>query len=387
MKMKNNQDHKDHLCRKDFLVKSGHTLCLFTLGNSILIECVKDPLFSKSNEDKFKHLASHWKRLNKKTVQCYLCPNECVIEDGERGACRVRENIDGKLYSLVFSRIAAIHTDPIEKKPLNHFLPGSKTLSVATAGCNLSCKFCQNWQLSQSKPEDLNATRITPIALLRRAKSSRTPVIAFTYNEPTVQYEYIIETSRKAREMGLRSVIISNGYIKPDASKELMTHLDGVKIDLKAFNEKFYNNICGGNIYDVLKNLETVYASGNWLEIVTLVIPTLNDSPKEIREMARWVKQNLSPYVPMHFTRFHSMYLIRNLPPTPIKTLERCREIAKSEGIKYAYIGNVPGHKWENTYCHNCNKRIISRSGFLSVKNHIKKGRCPYCKVKIPGIW
>ncbi|MDY6933265.1 MAG: AmmeMemoRadiSam system radical SAM enzyme [Spirochaetota bacterium] len=378
----------NEISRKELLSRGCNTLCSLIIGGSILYSYKGDPLFSLSrDEGGFKRIASHWKAINKDRVLCQLCPNECLLDVGERGVCRVRENINGKLYSLVYSRIAAIHMDPIEKKPLNHFLPGSMALSLATAGCNLSCKFCQNWQLSQSKPEDLDAIRIIPKDIVKRAKSLKSNVIAFTYNEPTVQFEYITETSNITKGMGIKSVIISNGYIKPKASRELLKNLDGVKIDLKAFNSKFYRDICGGHLTDVLKNLETVRSSGKWLETVTLVIPNQNDSPKDIRNMARWVKSNISQDVPMHFTRFHSMYLLKNLPPTPVKTLERCRGIAKSEGIRYAYIGNVPGHKWENTYCHNCDKMIIKRSGFFSITNNIKNGRCPYCKTIIPGVW
>lgn len=375
----------NHMSRRRFLRASGQALCMLALGSGILPSC-RDALFSLSDDDYFIKQAKHWKRV-KGAVQCTLCPNECIIEEGERGICRVRQNIRGKLYSMVYSRIAAMHVDPIEKKPLYHFLPGSMAFSVATAGCNLSCKFCQNWQLSQSKPEELDAMHMTPSDLSKRSRSTGSRVIAYTYNEPTVQYEFILDASAIAREKGIRSVIISNGYIQKKASQELIKNLDGIKIDLKAFTEKFYRDICGGDLKSVLSNLETVFASGRWLEIVVLVIPTLNDAPAEIREMARWVKRNLSPDIPMHFTRFHSMYLIRNLPPTPVSTLERCRTIAKEEGIRYPYIGNVMGHRWENTFCHSCNRLLIKRSGFFHVDNAIRKGRCPSCKTKIPGVW
>lgn len=375
----------DHMSRRRFLRASGQALCMLALGNGGLFSC-RDALFSASDDDYFIKPAKHWKRV-KGAIQCKLCPNECIIEEGQRGICRVRKNIRGALYSMVYSRIAAMHVDPIEKKPLYHFLPGSMAFSIATAGCNLSCKFCQNWQLSQSKPEDLDAIHITPSELSSRSRSTGSSVIAYTYNEPTVQYEFILDASIIARKKGIRSVIISNGYIQKEASMELIRNLDGIKIDLKAFTEKFYRDICGGELKSVLKNLETVFAAGKWLEIVVLVIPTLNDSPAEIREMARWVKRNLSPDIPMHFTRFHSMYLIRNLPPTPVRTLERCRTIAKEEGIRYPYIGNVMGHRWENTFCHSCNKLLIKRSGFFHVENAIRKGRCPSCKTRIPGVW
>jgi pyruvate formate lyase activating enzyme len=374
------------LNRRAFLKRSGKTFCMLTLGNLILPSCGEESFFSFAKGDYYIKPARHWTKLGDK-IQCTLCPNMCILDEGESGICKVRKNIRGKLYTTVFSRIAAMHVDPVEKKPLYHFLPGSLAFSIATAGCNLSCKFCQNWQLSQSYPDDLDARQISPAELSTKAISSDSKVIAYTYNEPTVQYEYIIASSQIARERGIKPVIISNGYIKERASRELCENLDGIKIDLKAFTEKFYRDICGGDLKSVLNNLEVVHASGKWLEIVVLVIPTLNDSAAEIRKMTRWVRKNLSADVPMHFTRFHSMYLIRNLPPTPVQTLERCRTIARDEGIRYPYVGNVPGHKWENTYCHSCNKLLIKRSGFFHVENYLQNGRCPSCKTSIPGVW
>lgn len=375
------------ITRRELLDKSGRAICLLSLGGLAGFACKEQALFSLSGDEKFIRPAKHWKKIDKNTVRCQLCPNECTLGNKERGACRVRENRDGALYTLVFSRLAAMHVDPIEKKPFFHLLPGSRAFSVATAGCNLSCKFCQNWELSQSRPEDLDATYISPADFAEKARRMSSQVAAFTYNEPTVQYEYILEAADSAKRKGIRTVIISNGYIKPEAGRELVSHLDGIKIDLKAFTQKYYRDICGGNLSDVLKNLEIVKASGKWLEIVVLIIPSLNDSASEITEMSRWIRTNLTGDVPVHFTRFHSTYLMKNLPPTPVATLERCREIARSQGIRYAYVGNVPGHRWENTYCHKCNTEIIRRSGFAYIENSIKNGRCPACGTRIPGVW
>ncbi len=373
--------------RKNFLIGSGCALLSAYTANSIFPDKFYNQLYARNSNEGFKRPASHWKSLNNNAVQCILCPNECTLEDGDRGICKVRVTNAGKLYTLVYSRLVSMHVDPVEKKPMNHFLPGSMAFSVATAGCNLSCKFCQNWQLSQSYPENLRSIKVSPDELAEKAGSSKSEIIAYTYNEPTVQYEYIIDASRIAKRKGIKSIIISNGYINPGASKDLVKNLDGIKIDFKGFTKKFYREICGGELTAVQKNLETVYSSGKWLETVTLVIPGLNDSEKEIKNMARWVKSNLSKNVPMHFSRFHSMYLIKNIPPTPVKTLERCREIAIAEGIRYAYIGNVPGHKWENTYCHKCGKLVIKRSGYCSVKNYLNNENCPHCKITIPGVW
>ena len=344
-------------------------------------------LLARPRDAGFARPALRWKQAGGGAVECILCPNACVLSKGERGVCRARENRGGALHTLVYGRIAAAHVDPVEKKPLFHFLPGSRAFSVATAGCNLSCKFCQNWEISQSKPEDVDAEWMPPGDLAEKAARSGSAMIAFTYNEPTVQYEYIMDASLAARARGIRSAIISNGYINPAAGLELASRLDAVKIDLKAFTDKFYRDVCGGSLAAVLRNLEAVRKSGKWLEIVVLVIPTLNDSPGEIREMSRWVSRNLSPDVPVHFTRFHAMYLIRNLPPTPVATLERCREIARAEGVRYPYVGNVPGHRWENTFCHRCAREVISRSGFFHVESSLKRGTCPHCGALIPGVW
>jgi pyruvate formate lyase activating enzyme len=372
--------------RRKFLRTGGATLCAFAAG-ALLPSCgLLDRLFS-SPGDEFRITARHWERVEGRTVQCRLCPNECIIAPGERGRCRVRENRDGTLQSLVYSRIAAAHVDPIEKKPFNHFLPGSLAYSVATAGCCLSCRFCQNWQISQSRPEEIEAVRITPADLSARARGASAPVIAFTYNEPAVQFEYVLDASREAKSCNLRTAVISSGYINPAPLREMAPHLDAVKIDLKSFSETFYREICGGTLGAVLRTLETLKAAGPWLEIVVLIIPALNDSPGEIRDMARWIKRNLGNDVPVHFTRFHPMYLMRNVPPTPVATLERCREIAAAEGVRYSYVGNVPGHRWENTYCHSCGAVAVRRAGLFSTENLLRGGACPRCGTRIPGVW
>lgn len=371
--------------RRGFLALAGQGICFCALGGLAGAAC--SDTYCQSGRDYYLKPARMWKKIEGGQVKCGLCPNGCVLDDGDRGVCRVRKNVKGSLYTLVYSRIAAAHVDPIEKKPFFHFLPGSTAYSVGTAGCNIACKFCQNWELSQSNPEDLGAERIDASDLSRRARAAGSKVVAFTYNEPTVQFEYVLDAAAAARQRGVRSVIVSNGYIMPAAGRMLAAGLDAVKIDLKAFTEDFYGSVCAGRLKPVLDNLVAVHSTGKWMEIVVLVIPTLNDSPGEIRRMASWVRKNLSPDVPMHFTRFHAMYRIQNLPPTPVSTLERCRTIAKEEGIRYPYVGNVNGHRWENTYCHGCGKMIIRRSGFYHVENGLRGGACPFCKTRIPGVW
>ncbi len=381
-----NKDREKNHTRRNFLKAGGVTLCAFAAG-ALLPSCgVIENLFP-SSEVSYRIPARHWAALQGHIVQCRLCPNECIIAPGERGRCRVRENSGGSLYSLVYSRIATAHVDPVEKKPFNHFLPGAMTYSVGTAGCCLSCRFCQNWQLSQSRPEDLDATEILPRDIAARARGAGAPIIAFTYNEPVIQFEYVADASRSARAAGLRPVVVSSGYINPGPCREIMENLDAVKIDLKSFSETFYRDICGGTLRTVLNTLEAIKASGRWLEIVVLIIPGLNDSTGEIRAMSRWVKESLGRDVPMHFTRFHPMYRLRNIPPTPVRTLERCRETAVAEGVRYAYVGNVPGHRWENTFCHSCGDRVIERAGIFSTRNLLRNGRCPGCGTAIPGVW
>jgi pyruvate formate lyase activating enzyme len=372
------------LSRRDFLMRGCSMLCALSAGG--LASCLDTELFSQTS-DRYLHPASHWRSIGKGNVQCELCPNICSIIPGGTGACRARVNRGGRLYSIVYSRIATAHIDPVEKKPLFHFLPGTRALSVATAGCNLSCRFCQNWQLSQSRPDEVDAERIPPASLVAEARGGNTPTIAFTYNEPTVQFEYVVDTARAARARGIKSVIISNGYIRPAAGREFASALDAIKIDLKAFTQRFYSDVCGGSLREVMANLEIIHGSGRWLEIVVLLIPTLNDSPGEIRAMSRWIRGSLSANVPVHFLRFHPMFRMTNIPVTPVSVLERCHDIARAEGIKYVYLGNVPGHRFENTFCHNCGREIISRSGIFTRQNRLSRGRCPYCGTQIPGVW
>jgi len=378
--------HSSFLNRRQFLRGGCAALCSLSAGVNILCRG-ENLLFCQTGQDYFLKPARHWTRIKNTTVECRLCPNQCILGKGETGLCRARKNIDGSLYSLVYSRIAAMHTDPVEKKPLFHFIPGSSALSIATAGCNFSCRFCQNWQLSQSDPHDVESREIKPQELGVTARKQKIPVIAYTYNEPTVQFEYIMDSSALSRKKGIKSIMISNGYIQKKASLELASQLDAVKIDLKAFSDSFYRNICGGSLTAVLDNLAAVHGSGTWLEIVVLIIPTMNDSPGEIKKMTSWINRNLSPHVPVHFTRFHPMYKIRNLPSTPVSSLERCRSIAVEQGIHYAYVGNVPGHRYENTYCHACGAMIVSRTGYFNIVSNIRSGACPRCGTAIPGRW
>jgi pyruvate formate lyase activating enzyme len=320
-------------------------------------------------------------------IECEICPRACKIADRERGYCGNKENRRGIYYTLIYAQACAVHNDPIEKKPLFHYLPGTNALSIAAAGCNFECKFCQNWQIAQFRPEQVDSYPLTPEQIVKMTKDQGSPTIAYTYSEPVVFYEYMYDTARLGRSQGIGSVMISNGYIKEEPLVELCKYLTAVKVDLKAFTEKFYKETCSGELKPVLDTLERLKKIGIWFEIVVLIVPTLNDSEKEIREMSRWIKERLGNDVPVHFTRFHPMYKIKNLPPTPVSTLERARKIAQEAGIHYVYIGNVPGHEGEHTFCPGCKKIVIKRTGFFILENHVKGGKCSFCNYPIPGVW
>ena len=320
-------------------------------------------------------------------VKCLLCAQGCIIKENEKGRCQARINIDGKLKSLVYGRPIAIHTDPIEKKPFYHFLPGSYAYSLATAGCPLSCQFCQNWEISQATPEAVQAKYISPGEITIAAQSQNVPVIAFTYNEPTVFTEYLTDTARAAKNTNLRCVLVSCGFMNEDPLKEMCEVLDAIKIDLKGFSEDFYRKVCSAELKPVLRSIKQVSKSKVHLEIVNLVVPTLNDSEKMLNGLADWVINEIGPDVPIHFTRFHPDYKLLNLPPTPIETLERAREISMSKGIHYAFVGNVPGHPGNSTYCPKCGRVVIKRTGMFTTEIHLKNGKCEYCSYPISGVW
>ena len=332
--------------------------------------------------------ARYYKKLEDDEIECELCPHRCVIGDCERGICGVRENVEGTYYTLVYGNACSAHIDPIEKKPLFHFLPTTSIFSIATAGCNMRCKFCQNWEISQFRPEQLNQVYdLPPDKLIETIKKNNCTSIAFTYSEPVIFYEYMYDTALLAKENNIHSVMISNGYINPIPMKALCKPLSAVKIDFKAFTDEFYQDICGGTLQPVLDTLVLLKDEGIWFEIVVLIIPTLNDDETEIKDMCKWILKNLGNDIPLHFNRFYPQYTLKNLPPTPISTLNKAYTIARDVGLNYVYIGNNPGNKAENTYCHSCGKLLIGRRGFMVYKNNLKDGCCPYCDTKIPGVW
>lgn len=373
--------------RREFLLDSARAVGCLGLASCPWLESAPLALAATENDARFVREAMYYDKLPGNRVECTLCPRKCRVADVERGWCGVRENRAGKYYTLVFSRVCAAHVDPIEKKPLFHYLPGTSAFSIATAGCNIECKFCQNWEISQFRPEQVGAQYAPPEAIVRTARRYDCPTIAYTYSEPVVFYEYAYETSRVARQAGVGSVMITNGYIEKEPLLKICQLLNGIKIDFKGFTERFYRDACRGELKPVLEVLETLATLKIWLEIVVLIIPTLNDSEAEIRGMSQWIHRNLGDDVPVHFTRFHPMYKIKNLPVTPVRTLERCREIAREAGLHYVYIGNVPGHEGENTYCPRCQRVVIRRIGYTIVENHLQNGRCRFCQQAIAGVW
>ncbi|MHC5076181.1 MAG: AmmeMemoRadiSam system radical SAM enzyme [Planctomycetota bacterium] len=320
-------------------------------------------------------------------VQCELCPKLCVIGPGQSGECRVRINIEGVLRTVVYGRPCSIHVDPIEKKPLFHFLPGTQILSIATVGCNLHCQNCQNWEISQANPEESSAFPFEPQSLVTAAIERGYPSIAYTYTDPIVYYEYTYDSAKLADKEGVRNVLVTAGYINQPPWKKLLQYTDAANIDLKGINNEFYVKVCSGTLKPVQDAMVTAKATGVMVEVTNLIMPTLNDSENDIRKLCKWVAENLGRETPMHFSRFFPRYKMRNLPATPSSTLDRARQIAMAEGLYYVYIGNIRSKEGQNTYCPNCKKLLIERSGYTILQNNLKKGECPGCGQEIYGVW
>jgi len=332
-------------------------------------------------------LSPYFTPLEGGEIRCDLCPRQCRVPKGKRGACRVRENRDGKYYSLVYGAPCAMHLDPIEKKPFFHVLPASQSFSMATAGCNLQCKFCQNWEISQASPEEVYSYDISPELVVKKAKEMGARSIAYTYVEPTIFYEYMLDIGLLARKAGLLNVCHSNGFINPGPLGDLCRVMDAANIDLKGFTETFYRDLCNGELSPVLETLKTLKKEKVHLEITNLVIPSMNDEMSVVKEMCLWINKELGPDTPVHFSRFYPLYKLRSVPPTPVSTLDKVRGAALSAGLEYVYIGNIPGHEAENTFCPKCKKRVIQRTGYMVGETQVKAGKCRYCGKPIPGIW
>ncbi|HHV63133.1 MAG TPA: AmmeMemoRadiSam system radical SAM enzyme [Firmicutes bacterium] len=323
--------------------------------------------------------ARFYERLDD-AIRCLLCPRRCRIKPGAVGVCRTRKNVDGTLYAIGYGEYTSLALDPIEKKPLYHFFPGSMVLSVGTRGCNLLCRFCQNWEISQGDPPTRHIEPGTLVDMARRYAGSMGCIgIAYTYSEPLVWYEFVFDTARLARQAGMKNVVVTNGEINEEPLAELLPYIDAMNIDVKGFTDEFYQKTCGGELEPVLRTVERAHGKCH-IELTNLIIPTLNDSTGEISNLVDWVA-SVGTEIPLHFSRYFPQYKL-DIPPTPVSTLRRAREIARKK-LKYVYIGNVPGGDGNDTYCYNCGQKVIERQGFEVVGYHIEDGKCDNCGVKI----
>ncbi len=370
------------ITRREFIRGASLGLCCLAAPDFCRLVSAEEPHSAKPERE-----VMFYTKLDNLKIQCGICPKKCIVPDGQRGYCGNKENRKGQYYCLAYSHPCQARLDPVEKKPFFHYLPSSRVYSIGTTGCNLNCRYCQNWQLARSTPEQIETIYLPPDMVVQKSVEADASAIAYTYTEPTIFYDYMFESARKGAEKGLGNIMISNGYINPEPLKKLCKHLSAVKIDLKSFSDSFYRTYCDASLEPVLNTLKNLKDIGIWFEIVALIIPALNDSPDEIKQMCAWIDENLGENVPLHFTRFYPAYKMKDIKPTPVETLERCHGIAKKQGLNYVYIGNVANHPLLSTYCPNCGKMLIKRIGFDVVENHITDSRCPGCKTTIPGVW
>ncbi|NQT33134.1 MAG: AmmeMemoRadiSam system radical SAM enzyme, partial [Candidatus Omnitrophica bacterium] len=344
--------------------------------------------FAAIGEKRGMHEALFYRKMGDEAVQCGLCINRRTLSNGQRGFCRVREPVNGKLYSLVYELICSSHIDPIEKKPMFHLLPGSKSFSIATAGCNSRCKFCQNWTISQRPPEETTNHRLSTEGVVATAVGNGCKSIAYTYTEPIAFYEYSLDAAKLAKKKGIYNIWVTGGKINPEPLKHACKYIDAANVDFKGFDNNYLREVCAQELDNILEAMVIMKNEGVWMELTNLIVPTLNDDMKVIRQMVKWIKTNLGPDVPLHFSRFWPQYKLRSLYPTPLETLKRAREIALEEGLHYVYVGNVPDIVTASTTCPGCGKIVIKRQGYSVLENKVSSnGTCKMCGHKIAGIW
>ncbi len=372
------------MTKRGFLKVCGAGICAFSIGG--IFAKMSNAQVPQRGLVKTK-LSPFFTSLGGGEIRCELCPRRCRVSRGQRGFCRVRENRDGKYYSLVYGNPCAVHLDPIEKKPFFHLLPATNSFSLATAGCNFQCKFCQNWEISQASPEDLTNYDLPPESVVKKAREAGARSVAYTYVEPMIFYEYMYDIGLLARKAGLLNVCHSNGFINPEPLRNLCNVMDAANIDLKGFTEDFYRDVSSGELAPVLETLKTYKRAKVHLEITNLMIPTKNDDMNVVREMCLWIAKELGPDTPVHFSRFYPLYKLKSLPATPVSTLEKARSVAMAAGLEYVYIGNVPGHEGENTFCPKCKKMVIRRTGYVVGEVNLMEGKCKFCGKSIAGIW
>lgn len=328
-----------------------------------------------------------YEALDDKKVRCNLCAHRCLIKPGRQGICCVRENRDGTLHTRVYGRVTSHNVDPIEKKPLFHFFPGTKSFSIATPGCNFRCRFCQNWEISQMVREYhlVVGDHARPEELVAVAQRTGSRSIAYTYTEPTIFFEYAYDTARKAKAAGIANVFVTNGYETPEAVDTIAPYLDAANTDLKSFSDRFYRKVCGATLQPVLDTLRRMKQAGIWVEVTTLIVPGYNDEETELRDIVGFIAEELGPETPWHVSAFHPTYKLTDAPSTPVATLVRAREIGFSGGLHFVYTGNLPG-RGEDTSCPECHRAVIRRFGYTILENGLRQGRCPYCETPIAGV-
>ena len=333
--------------------------------------------------------AMFYRPLENGNVQCFLCSHRCILSPSKRGFCGVRENWEGRLRTLVYGRAISLNVDPVEKKPLFHLFPGSTSFSMATMGCNFRCLQCQNYEISQM-PKDgsgrIEGSEVSPSEIISLAKQYRCRSISYTYTEPTVYFEYAYDIACEAHREGIKNIFVTNGYMTEEALEKIQPYLDAANVDLKSIKDEFYKEICGARLEPVLENIRQMRQMGTWVEITTLVIPTLNDSDQEFEEIARFIV-SLGREVPWHLSAFYPTYQMLNLPRTPASLLHRAREIGIKAGLRYVYCGNIPGEEGEDTFCPHCGQRVLGRIGFRVTRNDVVNGVCRYCNGRIDGVW
>lgn len=328
-----------------------------------------------------------YQKLESNKVRCDLCAHRCLLTEGKTGICGVRKNLGGTLYTLVYDKVIAAHIDPIEKKPLFHFLPGSTSFSIATVGCNFRCLHCQNSEISQMPKDEkiINGSSMTPMEIVDNAHKSGCQSISYTYTEPTIFFELAYDTARIAHEKGLKNIFVTNGYMTKEALDMVRPYLDAANVDMKFFDEKMHKRVCGASRDPVLETIKRMKEYGIWVEVTTLVIPTKNDSDEELTQIAEFIK-GVGAEIPWHVSAFHPTYKMNDLPRTSAATLQRARKIGLKAGLRYVYTGNIPGDEGEHTFCHNCKSALIHRVGFEIVENYVRESRCPFCGAVIDGI-
>ncbi len=378
------------LSRRDFLRRSAAGCCLLGLGGLAgwSFPARGGDQTSPAGKGLVRPRRSPWfTELEGGKLRCLLCPKGCELKPGERGPCRVRVNRDGTGFTLAYGNPALVREGPVEQTPFYHFLPGSRTLALSTAGCPLSCKFCEAWAMALAEPEEIYNYDLPPARAVERAREAGVASLSYAFGEPAAFYEYMADLAGKAKAAGLFNLVQTSGYLNPRPLRELASLLDGVNVDLKSFDPAFYREIVGGELSPVLDNIRLLREVGVHLEITNILIPPLNDKPEMIGKMCRWIKKELGPDVPLHFSRFYPLYRLSNLPPTPVPALDRARKIAREAGLRYVYVSRVPGHPGENTACPACGEIVIKRLGFVVDEFRLEKGCCPKCRTPIPGRW